>query len=456
MTTTESYHETEYISNRDLRKVIRDKVYKSINPEAVLGDLKRNPSGVRKDLASRVRLIVSEEGYLLPPHAIEEMQEYIIDEMLGYGPIEALLTKPEIEEVMVNKFDEIWVAERTEGAVSLKMHNQTFDDDDHVLHVVDRILSHTGRRVDDSNPRVDTRLEMQVGESKKRAYRVNVVIPPIALKGPTVTIRKFPEKYFTMHDLVYDLDTIPEYVDEFLKICVQGKLNILISGGTGSGKTTLLNALTEYFSKGERIVTIEDTAELQVFEYNDHVVMLEARPANIEGKGRISIRDLVVNSLRMRPDRIVVGEVRADETVDMLQAMNTGHDGSLTTVHANKPDDALIRLENMFLMSNMNVPVLAIRQQISTAIQLIVQLAKIPEPDGSARRKVTSIMEISGDMEGDKIVRKQLFTYDHEIGELVPSGESLYKNTIDKLRSYIRKLPSRQIYNVQIDDGDSE
>jgi len=303
------------------------------------------------------------------------------------------------------------------------------------MHVIERIIGPIGRRVDESTPRVDARLP--------DGSRVNVIIPPLALDGPTITIRKFPEVFFTMDNLIRRFSSLTEEVAKFLETCVKGRLNMIISGGTASGKTTLLNALSSYIPDGERIVTIEDTAELQLHKYKPHVVRLESRPPNIEGKGAVTIRDLVVNALRMRPDRIVVGECRAGETVDMLQAMNTGHDGSLTTVHANSPKEAVFRLENMFLMSGLEVPIPAIRQQISMAIQIIVQQRRLR--DGS--RKITSVTEILG-MEGDQVDIQELFRL--EDGQLQDTGKVLH--SIDKLSFTVGgDLPSLPIFERSLD-----
>jgi len=378
---------------------------------------------------------VAEEGYLLTDDMRQGMQTYILDEILGYGPIEPLLRDPSIEEVMVNKFTEVWVARRKGGSIQLEQVPVRFDDDDHVRHVIERIIGPIGRRVDESTPRVDARLP--------DGSRVNVIIPPLAMDGPTITIRKFPETFLTMNDLIHSFNSITEEAARFLETCVLGRLNMIISGGTGSGKTTLLNALSSFIPDDERIVTIEDTAELQLHKHKPHVVRLESRPPNVEGKGAVTIRDLVINSLRMRPDRIVVGECRAGETVDMLQAMNTGHDGSLTTVHANSPKEAIFRLENMFLMSGLEVPIPAIRQQISLAIQIIVQQQRLR--DGS--RKITSVTEILG-MEGDQVATQELFRL--EDGRLQDTGKVL--QAIDKLSFTMGgDLPSLPILERSLD-----
>ncbi|MBC8254859.1 MAG: CpaF family protein [Ardenticatenia bacterium] len=431
--------EREFISTAELKRLLRAKVYAEIDPSELLAELERDSQGVRRELSELVERIVADEGYLITEDTKSEMQEYILHEVLGLGPIEPLLQDRSIEEVMVNKYNEVWVARRTvAGGVELELTDVRFDDDDHVRHVIDRILGPIGRRVDEASPRVDARLP--------DGSRVNVIIPPLAIDGPTITIRKFPEKFLTMDDLVGKFATLTPEVAQFLETCVAGRLNVIISGGTGSGKTTLLNALTKYVPDKERIVTIEDTAELQVHRYKPHVVRLEARPPNVEGKGAVPIRDLVVNALRMRPDRIVVGECRAGETVDMLQAMNTGHDGSLTTVHANSPQEALIRIENMFLMSGMEVPVSAIRELTSMAIQLIVQLRRLP--DGS--RRVTNVTEIVG-MDGDNVETQNLYVL--QDGKLVSTGSKL--THVPKLRLNLTSLPPMAVFASGDGEGTS-
>lgn len=427
--------ERGFISTAKLKQLLRERVYAEINPTELLEKLGSDSEAVRRELVELVDRIVAEEGYLLTDEMRQDMQTYILDEILGYGPIEPLLRDPSVEEVMVNKFTEVWVARRKGGSVQLELTSKRFDDDEHVMHVIERIIGPIGRRVDESTPRVDARLP--------DGSRVNVIIPPLALDGPTITIRKFPEVFFTMDDLIRRFNSLTEEVAEFLETCVKGRLNMIMSGGTASGKTTLLNALSSYIPDGERIVTIEDTAELQLHKYKPHVVRLESRPPNIEGKGAVTIRDLVVNALRMRPDRIVVGECRAGETVDMLQAMNTGHDGSLTTVHANSPKEAVFRLENMFLMSGLEVPIPAIRQQISMAIQIIVQQRRLR--DGS--RKITSVTEILG-MEGDQVDIQELFRL--EDGQLQDTGKVLH--SIDKLSFTVGgDLPSLPIFERSLD-----
>ena len=316
----------------------------------------------------------------------------IVDEAVGFGPIHPFLNDETITEIMVNGPNQVYV----ERSGKLARTDVVFRSDEHVLHIIEKIVAPLGRRIDESSPMVDARLP--------DGSRVNAVIPPISLVGPSITIRKFAKDPFTIDDLI-NFGTLSLEMAAFLEAAVKARLNVVVSGGTGSGKTTTLNVLSSFIPEGERIVTIEDAAELQLSQ--EHVVSLETRPANIEGKGAITIRDLVRNSLRMRPERIIVGEVRSGEALDMLQAMNTGHDGSLTTGHANSPRDMLSRLETMVLMAGMDLPVRAIREQIASAIDLIVQQSRLR--DGS--RKITHITEVQG-MEGDVIVLQDLFVYE--------------------------------------------
>lgn len=354
---------------------------------------------------------VIEENEQLPP--IREragLIEDIKNDLTGYGPINPLLLDEDVSEVMVNGPDKVYV----ERKGKLTLTDVVFRDNEHVMQVLEKIVAPLGRRVDESSPMVDARLQ--------DGSRVNAIIPPLALGGPTITIRKFAKDPFTIHDLV-NFGTLTEEMADFIEACVQAKLNIFVSGGTGSGKTTTLNVLSSFISNEDRIVTIEDAAELQLGQ--EHVVSLETRPPNIEGKGAISIRDLVRNSLRMRPDRIVIGEVRSGEALDMLQAMNTGHDGSLATGHANSPRDMLSRLETMVLMAGMDLPIRAIREQIAGALDVIIQQSRLR--DGT--RRITSITEVQA-MEGDIIVLQEIFTFQQEsidengkiIGKLVPTG----------------------------------
>ena len=315
----------------------------------------------------------------------------IFDDVMGLGPLESLLNDDDITEIMVNGPSRVYV----ERKGKLVLSDIVFKDNNHVMNIINRIVSSVGRRIDESSPMVDARL--------KDGSRFNAVIPPLSLVGPSMTIRKFSKKPFTSSDLIKFGSLSPKMVS-FLEACVKGRMNIIVSGGTGSGKTTLLNVLSSSIPNNERIVTIEDAAEIQLNQ--DHVVTLESRPANLEGSGQITIRDLVRNSLRMRPDRIIVGEVRSGETLDMLQAMNTGHDGSLTTAHANSPRELMSRLETMVLMSGMDLPVRAIREQIHSALDIVVQQSRMK--DGS--RKIVNITEVVG-MEGDTITLQDIFTY---------------------------------------------
>ncbi|HZG58588.1 CpaF family protein [Paenibacillus sp.] len=340
----------------------------------------------------------------------KKVVDELANDLTGYGPINPLLLDPDVSEVMVNGPEQVYV----ERNGKLELTGVAFRDNEHVMSVVERIVAPIGRRIDESSPMVDARLP--------DGSRVNVIIPPLALNGPTITIRKFSQDPFTMEDLV-GFGTLSAEMASFLDACVKARLNIFVSGGTGSGKTTTLNVLSACIPSDERIVTIEDAAELKLWQ--EHVVSLESRPPNIEGKGAITIRDLVRNSLRMRPERIVIGEVRGGEALDMLQAMNTGHDGSLATGHSNSPRDMLSRLETMVLMAGIELPVKAIREQIAGAIDLIIQQSRLK--DGS--RKITHITEVQG-MEGDTIVLQDIFVYEQQgmdasgrmIGKLTPTG----------------------------------
>jgi pilus assembly protein CpaF len=332
------------------------------------------------------------------------------DEILGFGPIEPLLRDPTVTEVMVNRPDQVYC----ERFGRLELTDIQFRDTEHIRHVIDKIVSPLGRRVDESSPMVDARLP--------DGSRVNAIIPPLSLTGPVLTVRKFAVDPYTVEDLI-GFGTLTQGMAAFLSACVKVKLNILVSGGSGAGKTTLLNVLSSFIPEGERIVSIEDAAELKL--YQAHVVRLESRPPNIEGRGEVRIRDLVRNSLRMRPDRIIVGEVRGGEALDMLQAMNTGHDGSISTVHANAPRDALARLETMVMMAGMELPSRAIREQVASALHLLVHVSRLS--DGS--RKVVTISEVQG-MEGQVIVLEDLFTFQQKgigeggkvLGSMQPSG----------------------------------
>lgn len=345
---------------------------------------------------------VERNDYGIPRADRPAVKKELFDDIMGFGPIQVLIDSDAYSEIMVNGYDHVYVEQKGK----LVLTDIQFKDNAHLMQIIDRIVSKVGRHVDESSPMCDARL--------LDGSRVNVIIPPLSLVGPVLTIRKFGKTPITADNLV-SWGSVSSKMLDFLEAAVKGKLNVIVSGGTGSGKTTLLNVLSSYIPSDERIITIEDSAEVQLKQ--EHVLTLESRPANMEGKGRISIRDLVVNALRMRPDRIIVGEVRSDETLDMLQAMNTGHDGSLTTIHANSPRDSISRIETMVMMSGSELPSKAIRDQVASAINIIVQQARLR--DGS--RKVTSISEIVG-MEGDVIRMQEIFTYDTE-GELDSDGK---------------------------------
>ena len=390
---------------RDLKERIQDKLIAELDPAM---DVSRTDE-VRQTIQDLFDQVLTQENIILSRPERERLFEGIVAEILGFGPLEPLLADENVSEIMVNGPEKVFV----ERKGKLSKTNILFENNEHVMKVIDRIVSPLGRRVDESSPYVDARLP--------DGSRVNAIIPPLALNGPTLTIRKFEKDPLTIDDLVRFGSLSPE-VAEFLKACVMARLNMVVSGGTGSGKTTLLNVLSSFIPNDERIITVENAAELQLRQ--EHVVTLESRPPNIEGKGEVTIRDLVINTLRMRPDRIVVGECRAGETLDMLQAMNTGHDGSLTTAHANSPRDVLSRLETMCLMAGMDLPVRAIREQVAAAVDLIVQQARLR--DGS--RKVTSVTEVQG-MEGDVIVMSDIFVFEQQgiengkiIGRLKPTG----------------------------------
>jgi pilus assembly protein CpaF len=346
----------------------------------------------REEVLVLIRNSVNSEAVPLSFAERERLAREILDEIFGLGPLEPLLKDPSVSDILVNRFDRVYV----ERGGKLERTGLSFKDNQHLMQIIDRIVSRIGRRVDESSPMVDARLA--------DGSRVNAIIPPLALDGACLSIRRFGRDPITARNMIAN-KTLSEPMLEFLSAMVKGRMNLLISGGTGAGKTTLLNVLSAYIPNSERIVTIEDAAELQLKQ--EHVVRLETRPPNIEGKGAVRMRQLVINSLRMRPDRILVGEVRGEEAFDMLQAMNTGHEGSLTTVHANSQRDALARVENMVSMANLNIPERAIRQQVASAIHAVVQIARLS--DGT--RKVMTVSEITG-MEGETIQMQDIFVFD--------------------------------------------
>ncbi|WP_253904225.1 CpaF family protein [Arthrobacter sp. Br18] len=351
---------------------------------------------LRKTAKEELSLVIDEEQVPLSPEERRRLIREIADEVMGYGPLQRLLEDPSITEIMVNSSEQIYI----ERKGRLILTDLRFNSDDHLRKVIERIVSKVGRRIDESSPLVDARLE--------DGSRVNAIIPPLAVNGPSLTIRKFSQVPITVNDLIGWGSLTPEMA-ELLDACVRARLNIIVSGGTGTGKTTMLNVVSSFIPEDDRIVTIEDAVELQLQQA--HVVRLESRPANIEGKGAVGIRDLLKNSLRMRPDRIIVGECRGGESLDMLQAMNTGHDGSLSTVHANSPRDAIARLETLVLMAGMDLPLRAIREQIASAVDLIIQLTRMR--DGS--RRVTHVTEVQG-MEGEIVTLQDAFLFDYSAG----------------------------------------
>ena len=347
---------------------------------------------LRQQVKEVVETLLTEETELAPSLNKERLTEEILNEAFGLGPLEPLLNDPTVSDILVNGHKQVYV----ERSGKLEPTNTVFKDDNHLLHIIDRIVSAVGRRVDESSPMVDARLA--------DGSRVNAIIPPLAIDGPSVSIRKFGVRKLVMKDLL-NIKSLTPSMAALFQAMVKARLNVLVSGGTGSGKTTFLNILSNFIPSNERIVTVEDAAELQLQQ--DHIVRLETRPANIEGRGAITQRDLVINALRMRPDRIIIGECRGGEALDMLQAMNTGHDGSLTTMHSNSPRDALRRLETMILMAGGNLTDKAMREQISSAIDVIIQIARMS--DGS--RKVTYVSELTG-MEGQTISLQDIFLYE--------------------------------------------
>lgn len=390
---------------QSVKKTVHRRLVAEMSPQEqmVLSAVHQDAAQVEQVIGNYVEKVLEENPFAVPVSERSKIVSDLKDEMLGLGPIEVLLKDPTVTEVMVNGPKKIFV----ERMGRLQLTDIQFHDDSHVMNIIERILSPIGRHIDESVPLVDARLE--------DGSRVNIIIPPLSLVGPCITIRKFATKALSVDNLI-TFGTLDRKMADFIKACIQARINILVSGGTGSGKTTTLNVLSSFIPENERIVTIEDAAELKLQQ--EHVVTLESRPANIEGNGEITIRDLVKNALRMRPDRIIVGEVRGGEALDMLQAMNTGHDGSLTTAHANNPRDALSRLETMVLMAGFEMPIRAIREQVSSAIELILQQSRLK--DGS--RKITYITEVQH-MEGDVITTQDLFRFEQtgmdENGKLI-------------------------------------
>lgn len=407
----------------DLKTRVQNRLLAELDPSMDISKV----NDVRSTIQELFEQVLAEENIVLSRPERHRLFEQITAEILGLGPLQPLLEDDAVTEVMVNGAKNIYI----ERAGKLHRVPVVFESDEHVMRIIDRIVSPMGRRIDESSPYVDARLP--------DGSRVNAVIPPISLVGPVITIRKFFKNPITIEQLI-QFGTITAEALQFLKACVESRLNIVISGGTGSGKTTLLNILSQFIPNDERIVTIENAAELQLRQ--EHVVTLESRPPNIEGKGEVTIRQLVINALRMRPDRIIVGEIRDEAALDMLQAMNTGHDGSMTTAHSNGPRDTLSRLETMTMMAGMELPVRAIREQISSAIDLIVHQERMR--DGT--RKVVNITEVSG-MEGDVITMTDIFTFEQSgyengmvVGRLRPTG--LRPKFIEKIEASGIHLPA--------------
>jgi pilus assembly protein CpaF len=389
----------------DLKTRVQNRLLSELDPSM---DITR-VNEVRSTIQDLFEQVLAEENIVLSRPERQRLFEQISAEILGYGPLQPLLEDDTITEIMVNGAKNIYI-ERAGKIIRVPV---AFESNEHVMRIIDRIVSPLGRRIDESSPYVDARLP--------DGSRVNAIIPPISLVGPVLTVRKFAKNPFTLEQLI-DYGTITPEALQFLKACVESRLNLVISGGTGSGKTTLLNVLSQYIPADERIITVENAAELQLRQ--EHVVTLESRPPNIEGQGEVTIRQLVINCLRMRPDRIIVGEIRDEAALDMLQAMNTGHDGSMTTAHSNSPRDTLARLETMVMMAGMDLPVRAIREQVSSAVDLVVHEDRMR--DGT--RKVVNITEVSG-MEGDVITMTDIFVFEQSgfesgkiIGRLRPTG----------------------------------
>jgi pilus assembly protein CpaF len=407
-----------------LKHDVHEHLMQSLGGQAYAGQMEERL--LEESVFNAIQAVLAKSKRPLSTSDRARISQEIIDDILGNGPLEPLLRDPEVTEIMVNRADTIFI----ERGGKLFRSDLKFSDEEHLRRTIDRIVSRVGRRIDEASPMVDARLP--------DGSRVNAVLPPIALDGCSLTIRKFSKEPFTVKDLV-TMGTLTRASAEVLEACVRGRLNILISGGTGSGKTTTLNVMSGFIPDDERIVTVEDAAELQLSQ--PHVLRLESRPSNVEGQGQITIRDLVRNTLRMRPDRIIVGEVRDAAALDMLQAMNTGHDGSLSTVHANSPRDALSRIETMVLMAGMDLPVRVIREQVTSAIDLVVQQTRLR--DGS--RHITQISEITG-LEGDTVLMQDLFAFEYANvedstgGRMIATG--ITPNFTGKLRDHGVELSS--------------
>jgi len=427
-TTEDQYQELKL----DIHRRIVDEMDRE--QQEILTSGHQDRAEVERIISEYCNRVLDENPFVVPRGDRSSIVVDLLDEMLGFGPIEPLLKDETITEIMINGPKHVFV----ERMGKLHLTKVQFHDDGHLMNIIERIIAPLGRRIDESSPLVDARLE--------DGSRVNIIIPPLSLVGPCVTIRKFTKDPLTVENLI-GFGSLSEDMATFLRACIAARLNVVVSGGTGSGKTTTLNVLSSFIPPDERIVTIEDAAELRLMQ--EHVVTLESRPPNIEGTGQITIRDLVRNALRMRPDRILVGEVRSGEALDMLQAMNTGHDGSLTTAHANTPRDVLSRLETMVLMAGMELPVRAIREQIASAVDLIIQQSRIR--DGS--RKVTYITEVQN-MEGDVIILQDLFRFVQtgvdENGKILGSFEStgIRPRCIDKFETNGIKVP-KELFGVE-------
>jgi len=388
---------------------IRDRIQRKLLTDTE-GDVNRiQTQQMRQTIEAIFNQVLVEENLLYTRSVRTQLLEWVLADILGYGPLEPILEDNTITEIMVNGPERIYI----ERNGRIEITNITFENDAHLMRIIDRIVSPLGRRVDEASPMVDARLP--------NGYRVNATIPPLSLDGPLLTIRKFAQVPYTAQDLIANGSMTPQLV-AFLKACVQARINMVISGGTGSGKTTLLNVVSAFIPENERIITVEDTAELQLKQI--HVLRVEKRPPNVEGKGEVTIRQLVINALRMRPDRIIVGEARGGEALDMLQAMNTGHDGSMTTIHSNSPRDTMRRIETMVLMAGFELPLRAIREQVASAIDLVVHVERMR--DGT--RRVVQVSEVQG-MEGESIVMQDLFVFEQTgiqngrvVGALKPTG----------------------------------